>query len=201
MADRGDLAVRRCADADTLDGRRPMHGVVEHQRSCQRHLNGPTSCACAKRREQGIGSYEQLTAETAADVRRDQADILLGNAERLRQVADAPVDHLVGGPQCELVARSRRRWRHAAPSWRAPDREWCRSHRAELALRRRRRRSRQPQVSGGPPVIRSGLIAESFAAARSYLPSDREHSSTRSNCAAARACSKVSATTTAMAWW
>ncbi len=31
MADRGDLAVLGRADADALDGRRPVHGVVEHQ--------------------------------------------------------------------------------------------------------------------------------------------------------------------------
>ena len=104
VADRRELAVARRAEADSLNRRRAMRRVVEHQRPRQRHLHRASSRARAERREQRVGAYEQLAAEAAADVRRDQAHVLLRQPERLRQIVDAPVDHLVRRPDGELVA-------------------------------------------------------------------------------------------------
>ena len=70
----------------------------------QRHLDRPLGRAARRAPPAGIGAHEQLAAEPAADIGRDQAHILLGDAKRLRHVARAPVDHLVRGPERELVA-------------------------------------------------------------------------------------------------
>ena len=104
MADGGDLAILRRADADALDRRRPVRRVVEHQRPRQRHLHGPSGRARAQRREQRIGADKQLAAEAAADVRRDERTFSLGMPSVFAISPDAPIDHLVGGPQRELVA-------------------------------------------------------------------------------------------------
>ena len=104
VADGGQLAVRRGAQADALDRRRTVGGVVEHQRPLQGQLHRPAGRLGAQRGEDGVGADEQLPAETAADIGRDQADIVLGNTQRLGDVAAAPGDHLVGGPDRQLVA-------------------------------------------------------------------------------------------------
>ncbi len=53
----------------------------------QRDLHRPPGRARAQRGEQRVGAHEQLAAEAAADEGRDQADVLLGDAERLGEVA------------------------------------------------------------------------------------------------------------------
>ena len=50
-------------------------------------FTGPPRRARAERGQHRIGAQEQLPAEAAADVGRDEAHVLLGDAERLRQVA------------------------------------------------------------------------------------------------------------------
>ena len=62
------------------------------------HVGGSTEEA-----QDRIGADEQLAAEAAADIGRDQPDIVLGDAQRLGDVALAPVDHLVGGPEGQLA--------------------------------------------------------------------------------------------------
>ena len=103
MADGGDLAVAGGANADTLDRRGPMRGVVENQRPRQRHFHRPPDRTRAERREHRVSAHPQLAAEAAADERRYQTDLVLGDAERRGHVARAPVDHLVRGPKRELV--------------------------------------------------------------------------------------------------
>ncbi len=51
MADRGDLAVPGGADADTLDRRGPVRGVVEHEGPRQRHLHRLPGGARPERRK------------------------------------------------------------------------------------------------------------------------------------------------------
>ncbi len=108
VADRGDPAVGGGADPDALDGCRPVSGVVADQGPGQRHLHGTPRRPRAKYREQGVGPQEQFAAEAAADKRRDEAYLVLGDAKRFRQVADRPVDHLVGGPDGEPITFPRR---------------------------------------------------------------------------------------------
>ena len=200
VADRGDLAVPGRADADALDRRRPMRGVVEHQRPRQRHLHRPPRRARAERGEQRVGAQEQLAAEAAADEGRDRRTFSLGMPSVLAMSRRAPVDHLVRGPERELVAvpgRDRRMRLHHRV--RLVGRGVA-SHRAGPARPRRRRRSRRRRCRrGAAGHAVSGFAAVSFTAARSNAPSALTYS-TRTSCAAARACSKVSATTRAIAW-
>ena len=67
MAYGGNLAVGGRADADALDGGRPMGGVVEDERPRQRHFHRTPGRAGAKCGEQRIGAQEQFGAEAAAD--------------------------------------------------------------------------------------------------------------------------------------
>ena len=90
VADGGDLAVAARADADALDRRRPVRGVVEHEGPRQRHFHRPPGCAGAERGEQRVGAQKQFAAEAAADEGRDQADVLLGDAERLAPCRAVP---------------------------------------------------------------------------------------------------------------
>ena len=115
MTDRGDLAVFGGADADALDRRRPVRGVVDDQRPRQRHFHRPVRRPRAKRREQRVGAQKQFAAEAAADERRHETNLVLGDSQRLGHVGSAPVDHLVRRPQRELVAvpgRDRSGWLH-----------------------------------------------------------------------------------------
>src|SRR6266702_8372240 len=108
MADCSNLAVAIGADSDALDRGGPMRGVVEHQRPRQRNLDWTAGRTRAERREQSIGSHEQLAAKAAAYIGRDEPDVLLRYAERQRDVFTTPVDHLVRGPQRKLVAAPHR---------------------------------------------------------------------------------------------
>ncbi len=98
VADRGELAVGRRAEADALNRRGAVGGVIGHERPRQRDLHRTTGGFGAERGEQRVGADEQFSAEAATDIGRDQPDILLGNAQRLRHVADRPGDHLVRRP-------------------------------------------------------------------------------------------------------
>ena len=62
-------------------------GVVEIKRPLQRHLHRPPGGARAERGQHRVGAQEQLPAEAAADEGRYEANLLLGDAERLGQVA------------------------------------------------------------------------------------------------------------------
>ena len=104
MTDRRDRAVLCRAEADALNRRRAMGRVVEHQRTGQRHFHRASRRARAERREQRVRANEQLAAEAAANVGRDQPHVLLWQPERLRQIRHAPVDHLVRCPDRDSVA-------------------------------------------------------------------------------------------------
>ena len=104
VADGGDLAIRISADADALDGRRPVRGVVENEGARQRHLHRPLGCARAEGCEHNVRAQKKLAAETAANEGRDKADVFPRDAKRCGQIAGAPVDHLRGGPYGEFVA-------------------------------------------------------------------------------------------------
>ncbi len=104
MGDGGQLAVRRCAHADALDGCWAMGGVVGHLRASEGDFHRSASHARAESGEDHVGADEQLAAETTADVRRDQTDFFLRQAEGFRDVTDTPGDHLVRRPHRQLIA-------------------------------------------------------------------------------------------------
>ena len=124
---------------------------------CSATLHRPARRARAERGQQRVGAQPQLRAEAAADVRRHDAHLLLRDAERLGHVGRGPGDHLVRGPERELVAVPRGDASRAAPSSSAIRAPWCRWRRAARAPRRRRRRSRRPRVSAAPPKLSAGL--------------------------------------------
>ncbi len=92
------------ADADALNGRRAVRGIVGDERPLQRYLDRPFRCAGAKRRQHGVAAQKQLPAETAADIRRHDPHILLVQVKRFGKLVAAPVNHLVGGPDGEFLA-------------------------------------------------------------------------------------------------
>ncbi|MNR22553.1 hypothetical protein D3C85_1395120 [compost metagenome] len=108
MRDGGDLAIGGGTDADALDGGGTVGRVVEHQWPRERDFHRSAGHACTERRQHRVGTNEQLAAETAANVGRNQPHILLRYTEGCRQIGDGPVDHLIGGPQGQLVAVPRR---------------------------------------------------------------------------------------------
>ena len=153
-----------------------------------------------ERREQRIGTNEQLSAKAAANEWRDDADILLRDAERPRHVARRSSRPSGLTSIASAFRRPRRRSRRAAPSSHAPDRAWCRSHRVAPAPRRKRRRNHRRRYQPDRRLAGLGAFAVSFAAARSNAPLARTYIRRAQLSAAARACSNVSATTTAIAW-
>ena len=166
---RGDLAVARRAEAHTLNGRGSMRRVVEHERTRQRHLDGSLHGARRERREQCIRAHEQLSAEAAADVRREHAHVLRRNLQRDRDVALRPCNHLVRGPQRQLLAfpggDGRVRLHHGV-------RLVGRGVRG-IQLDGRRREGTGEIAHGrvgAPPNMRGGFAAVSFARARSNAP-------------------------------
>ena len=108
VRDRGDLAGLIRADADALDRRRSVGGVVHQLRPGERNLDRPPRRLRRERRHDRVGAHPQFSAEPAADIRRDDADLLLGDQQRLAHVAHRPSDHLVAGPQRQFVAVPRR---------------------------------------------------------------------------------------------
>ena len=80
-----------------------MRCVVDHEWPLEGDFHRPPNGACAKSREQGVGSQEEFPTKAAADVGRDQANLFLLDAERFGHVVDAPGNHLVRGPNCEIV--------------------------------------------------------------------------------------------------
>ncbi|MNU80222.1 hypothetical protein D3C71_698460 [compost metagenome] len=104
MADGRDLAVARGADAQALDGGGPVRRVVDHQGPRQGDLDGTPGRARAQRRQQGFRAHEQLAAETAADIRRNDTHLVFRYPQSARQIAAAPVHHLVRRPHRHLVA-------------------------------------------------------------------------------------------------
>lgn len=104
MADRGEPPVGAGAQPQALDGRRPVDGAVEHQRALQGQLDRPPGDARGQRRQHQIRLCGALATEAAADERRQQPDALLGHAQRLAQVARAPVHLLDRGVADQLLA-------------------------------------------------------------------------------------------------
>ena len=84
----------------------------------------PAERHAAQARERGhddvLGIGAELHAEAAADLRRDDADLVLGHAERLREAVAERVRRLVRRPHGEPAAREvgRRRAPRAPPSGR-----------------------------------------------------------------------------------
>ena len=103
MRDRGQLPVAGRAQPNALDRRGPMGGVVDHHRPRQRDLDRPPRRLRPQRREHRIGAEEQLPAKTAADIGRVDPDVLRRHAQRDRQIALRPGDHLVRGPHRQFV--------------------------------------------------------------------------------------------------
>ncbi len=79
--------------------------LLDIERARQRDLDRPPSPRAPQRRQQRVGAHEQLAAEAAAD---DRARSAAPSAWRMPSVLarspHAPVDHLVRGPQGQLVA-------------------------------------------------------------------------------------------------
>ena len=104
MANRRNLAVAGGADADALDGRGAVDGVVRDQGPGHRNANRSVGRAGAECGQQRIGPQKELGAEAAADEGRAQADFLRRDAQGLRDVSCSPGDHLIGRPDRQLVA-------------------------------------------------------------------------------------------------
>ncbi|MNN39015.1 hypothetical protein D3C81_1530380 [compost metagenome] len=77
VSDGGELAVRRGAHADALNCRRTVRGVVGHLRAGEGHFHWSASHARTEGGENRVGADEQLAAETATDIRRDQTNFFL----------------------------------------------------------------------------------------------------------------------------
>ena len=104
MTDRDQLAVAARAQADPLNGRRAMRGVVRHQRTRQRDLDRTAHRARAERRKDGIRANAALSAEAAADEGRDDANAVLRHADLVGEVTPRPANDLLRRPDCEMVA-------------------------------------------------------------------------------------------------
>ncbi|MND73313.1 hypothetical protein D3C80_648860 [compost metagenome] len=104
VGDGGNFAIGTSANADALDGGRPVGGVVDHLRAGECDFHWPCGHARAEGGQYRVGPDEQLAAKAAANVGRHQAYIFLGNAQGGGHIADAPGDHLIGGPQGQRVA-------------------------------------------------------------------------------------------------
>ncbi len=85
-ADGRDPAVPGRADPDALERGRSVDGGIEHHRPLQRELDRPPCEAGRHGREGEVGLDGPLPAEAAADVGRDEADPVLRDAERRREV-------------------------------------------------------------------------------------------------------------------
>ena len=86
-------------------------------------LHRPAEAPCRPQDENGLGIQEVLHAEAAAYVRRDDADILRGHLERVREDAAGEVDVLARGVEqiasLALVVGAQRSAR-ARSNWRSP---------------------------------------------------------------------------------
>ncbi len=114
-------------DADMLNGGRAVSGVIRNSGPRKHHFHRALYGAGGQRGQQGIASQEQLAAKAAADIRGDDAHILLRDLEGLCEVGTAPGNHLVGGPEGHLIAlpgrhRGMRLHRHMALVRRGVDR-------------------------------------------------------------------------------
>ena len=98
LADGSDPAVPAGADAQALQGGRPVRDVVEHQRARQGHLDRPPHRARCQRCQHRVGQDRALAAKAAADIGRNDAHVLLRDAEGFGDIAHAPVDLLDRGP-------------------------------------------------------------------------------------------------------
>ena len=119
MGDGGNLARLVGPDANMLDGRRAVSGVVGNCRARQHDLYRALQGAGRQRGQQRIAPKEQLAAKASADIGGDDAHVLLGDLQRRRQIGAAPGDHLIGSPDGHLVAvpdrhRGMRLHRHMA---------------------------------------------------------------------------------------
>nr|GEU28231.1 hypothetical protein [Tanacetum cinerariifolium] len=104
VADGRQFAVFGRTQADMLDGRCAVRGVVEHEGALQRHLHRPAHAFGGQRRQHRVAQDRALAAKAAADVRRHDAHIVRGDAEDLGQVAHAPPYQLDRRVQRQLVA-------------------------------------------------------------------------------------------------
>ena len=104
MGDRGNLAGLCRSDANALDRRRTMGCVVENHRPGERDLDWPFGRLGSECRHDRVRADKQLTAEPAANVRGDQAHLVLRDSERLGDIAFAPSDHLVRCPKRQAVS-------------------------------------------------------------------------------------------------
>jgi hypothetical protein len=104
VADRRNLPVWLCADADALDGRGSMGGVVEDERPRERHFHRPPDRAGPKRRQHGVRAQKQFAAEAASEEGRHEAHLLFRQAQCGREIGSPSVDQLVRRPDREPVA-------------------------------------------------------------------------------------------------
>ena len=159
MRDGQDASIRTCADPNALPGRGTMRGVVGNERPRQHDFDRTTGRLRSQRCHHRIGAQEQLAAEAAADVRRHEADVVLGDAKGGCEIRPAPVYHLVGRPHRQLVAVPRLRSKREAPSSNGSGRGSCRARRASPVPERKPARNRRCDFQEDP-VFRdcSGLL-------------------------------------------
>lgn len=104
MTDRSDFAIATCANADSLDRRRPVRRVVHQEGAGQGDLHGAPGFAGGERGKHRICSQEQLDSETTAHEGRHDMDFLLVDSERRREIGPPPVDHLARRPDSQVIA-------------------------------------------------------------------------------------------------
>ena len=163
----------------------------------QRHLHRTSDGAGAQRRQHGVSAQKQFAAEAAPDERGNEPHIFLWNARASSRDRRSP--RLISWLDVQTVSRS---------PFHTADRSVRLHHRVRVIRRgvgyiephRRgregRRRNRRPRSPASARFGYGGRIL--CAEARSKEPSARSYA-TLTSAAAARACSKESATTRATA--
>ena len=115
VGDGGDLAVTAGAEADALNGRGTVHVLLGMSGALRARPSPAARRARAERRHHRV-SADQSFAPKPPPMYGDITRIFLFGSRASRDVAPRPVDHLVRGPERELVALpGRDRWR-VAPS-------------------------------------------------------------------------------------
>ena len=98
VRDGSNLAFPCGADAYSLQGGGTVGRIVRDERALHRDPYRAPRSLGAQRSEHGIRAHEQLGAKSTADIWRHHMDFAFRDAQRFRDVAHTPGDHLVRCP-------------------------------------------------------------------------------------------------------
>src|SRR6266581_8967040 len=96
MLEGDEFAVRSCAQPHALLGARAMTDRLEHHLAADDEFHRLAQLPRGGGGERTLRPWKQLAAETRADELRDDADVLFGQAEHLRENATEVKDSLRG---------------------------------------------------------------------------------------------------------